>query len=277
MTNILVVDSNPATGFHLKKLFSEYHIEFSTATSGSEAINRLHRQFDIIIIDINLGIDDGFEVIQKINEHATTAMIIIATSTNTRKAFVRGIRLGASDYILKPYEDTYIKGKILNHIRELKEAENIPSAASVDNLIYKHLEKAVMNKTEMIVGIVMVYSVKNPTLPIRKNALIKGFFNHIDKAVYASELLDDSMKYFGETADYAMNGKIVIIDAVKLSDKENIVQSIKRIANETLDTSEFSYEIEFMSLPHELNADERVLETLNRRIEGAFSKLEGDF
>lgn len=175
MTNILVVDSNANTGFRLKKIFEGHEIGFTNVSSANEAITRLHKNYDIIIIDINLGPDDGFEVIKRIQEHNSTSTVIITTSTNTRRAFVRGIRLGASDYILKPYEDTYIKGKILKHIKDIE--SNVPkNTAVVEGMIYKHVEKAIKSKSELLVGMIVVYSISNPMQQIIRAPLIKGLF-----------------------------------------------------------------------------------------------------
>ncbi len=273
MTKILVVDSNANTGFRIKKIFENYQIKFSMASTSNEAIGKLHKQFDIIIVDINLGSDDGFDVIQKIHENNSSALVIIVTSTNTRKAFVRGIRLGAVDYILKPFEDTYIKGKILKHIKD-SETSATKSPAAIESVIYKHIEKSVKTKNDMLVGMVVVYSISNPTQIVVKSPLIKGFFAKLDKAVYASELIPDSNKYIGETVDSGLNGKIIILDAVKLSEKENVVSEVKKMAVEMLGNSEFGFEMEFLSLPHELKPDERVLETLTRKIEENISSIQ---
>lgn len=266
MTNILVVDSNANTGFRLKKIFEGHSIQFTNVTSASEAITRLHKNFDMIVIDINLGPDDGFEVIKRIQEHNSASTVIITTSTNTRKAFVRGIRLGASDYILKPYEDTYIKGKILKHIKEI-ETNTPKNAATVENIIYKHVEKSIKTKTEMLVGLVVVYSVSNPTQVITNAPIIKGLFSKLEKNAFSVDFLSDSTKYGGESVSYGVNGKVYILDGVKLSDKENAVRNFKKIAKDMLNSSEYGFELEFISLPHELNPEERILETLSKKIE----------
>lgn len=266
MIHILVVDYNANTGFRLKKIFEGHPVSFTTVSSANEAITRLHKQYEIIIIDINLGPDDGFEVIQKIQEYNSSSIVIITTSTNTRKAFVKGIRLGAADYILKPYEDTYIKGKLLKHMKEL-ESGAPQSPVATEAILSKHLEKAVKTKNEMLIGIVAVFSLANPTQMVSKTPIIKGFFSKIEKMIYSADLLSDSVKYTGESVYYGMNSKIFIVDALKRSDKEYVVKAVKEIAEEILSESEYGYEIEFMSLPHELNPDERILETLTKRME----------
>lgn len=266
MTNILVVDSNANTGFRLKKVFEGHNIRFTNVSSASEAITRLHKNFDIIIIDINLGPDDGFEVIKRIQEYNSSSTVIITTSTNTRKAFVRGIRLGASDYILKPYEDTYIKGKILKHIKEI-EINTPKNTVAVENIIYKHVEKSIKSKTEMLVGLVVVYSISNPTQIITKAPIIKGLFSRLEKTAFSVNFLSDSMKYSGESVPYGVNSKVYILDGIKLSDKENVVEIFKKIAKEMLNSCEYGFELEFMSLPYELHPDERILETLSKKIE----------
>lgn len=67
---------------------------------------------DLIIIDIGQDINHGYGIIGKIKKSHPEITIIILTSNNSRSAFIRGVAEGASDYILKPYDDKFLIEKV---------------------------------------------------------------------------------------------------------------------------------------------------------------------
>lgn len=272
-TSILVIDTNANTAYRLRKILENHPVEIDAASNAAEVMTKLHKKHDIIIIDINMGVDDGFDIIQRINEHAPGAVVIIATSTNTRKAFCRGIRLGASDYILKPYDDKYFITKLNQHIKTISGNKNRVTQ-DPDSIIFKHLEKAIKNREEMLVGLIVVYQINNPTLSITSLPLIKGFYSKLDKLLSSDEVGYQSIKLNGETVNYGVNGKVLIIDGIRLSEKEYAVQEIKRLAESMLEGSDFSYEMEFLNLPYELKGDDKIISVLSQRIEENMVKNE---
>lgn len=265
-TSILVIDTNANTAYRLRKILENHPVEIDSASNAAEVMTKLHKKHDIIIIDINMGVDDGFDIIQRINEHAPSALVIIATSTNTRKAFCRGIRLGASDYILKPFDDQYFISKLNHHIKTISNNKNRVTQ-DPDSIIFKHLEKAIKNREEMLVGLVVVYKISNPTLSVTELPLIKGFYSKLDKMLSGDEIGYQSIRLSGETVNYGVNGKVLIVDGIRLSDKEDAVQEVKRLAESVLNGSDFSYEMEFLNLPYELKGDDKIISVLSQRIE----------
>lgn len=266
MTNILIIDSNAAIGFRIKKIFEEYPIHLSSVSSEQDIVNKIHRHYDIIIIDVNMRNDDGFEIIQKINEINPGAMIVIVTSMNTRKAFVRGIRLGASDYILKPFSDEYIQNKLIKHVKEIE--KNIHrSRINVEDVIYRHIEQSIKNNFSILVGLIVVYNKKNPTQIVSNVPLIHGMFSKFEWLLHEKNIPERSFEYTGETVQHATNAQVVILDKLELSDKEYVVSDFKKIANGCLQNSDFNYELEFISLPHEVNPNQKILSVLTERIE----------
>lgn len=67
---------------------------------------------NLIILDVDLRDEDGFQVIKEIRSKNKNIPIIILTANNHREIFIRGIFEGATDYILKPFDDLIIKNKI---------------------------------------------------------------------------------------------------------------------------------------------------------------------
>lgn len=275
MTNILIIDSNATTAYRLKKIFEDYPINFNSFSSGREAVSRAYKSQDIIIIDVNLSDEDGFNIIDRLNEMNSEAIIVIVTSDNTRRAFVRGIRLGAADYILKPFNDKYIREKILKHINvSNSKTENYREIA--EKLIYDHVEDAILNKSELVVGMVAVYNVNNPMQVLNNVPIVNGLFSRIDNLIESNEPNLHSIVYKGESTPHSPNSKIIILDGIKLSEKEFVVADFQEIANETLADSNFGYELEFMSIPYELTDDRGIIDVLSSKLEQNIELLDSD-
>ena len=146
MTHIMVIDINATTSYRIKKLVENIPVEVISVSTVFEAINRansLQVSLDIIIIDVNLGSEDGYDLITKLKEINENLMVIIATSLNTRKSFVRAIRVGANDYVLKPFDDDYMKTKLLSHIQSIDQSKSLPNVAlkQADAVIYNAIDR----------------------------------------------------------------------------------------------------------------------------------------
>lgn len=76
------------------------------------AIQKFKNGLDLLIMDVAIDSSDGFELIRKIKEVQHDLPIVILTSSNKRTDFIKGVQAGASDYILKPFEDDVFKARI---------------------------------------------------------------------------------------------------------------------------------------------------------------------
>ncbi|MEV0677599.1 response regulator transcription factor [Actinosynnema sp. NPDC050436] len=67
---------------------------------GADALLR-HRDFDMLLLDLKLPDTDGLEVLRKIRKIAHTPVVVL-TASGDERSIVRGLRLGADDYLVKP-------------------------------------------------------------------------------------------------------------------------------------------------------------------------------
>ena len=105
--NVLVVeDSATMRSFVVAALEAEGY-EVTTAKSGFEAMKVLaQKKFHLVITDINMPDINGLEVVRFVREnptHKETPLIIISTDGRDRDR-ERGMKLGASDYLIKPFK-----------------------------------------------------------------------------------------------------------------------------------------------------------------------------
>jgi two-component system NtrC family sensor kinase len=117
---ILLVDDVPQNVQILHQILDSEDYSFAIATSGEETLGLVERQSpDLILLDIMLGDIDGFEVCERIKKNPKTAdiPIIFLTAKVSLQDKVRGFKLGAVDYITKPFEDAEVVVRVHTHVR----------------------------------------------------------------------------------------------------------------------------------------------------------------
>lgn len=103
---ILVVDDVVANVILLKALLSREGYKIATATSGEDALNKLPvEKPDVILLDVMMPGMSGFEVAEKIKKipEFEDVQIIFLTALNSPADIVKGFKLGASDFVTKPF------------------------------------------------------------------------------------------------------------------------------------------------------------------------------
>ena len=112
---ILVVDDIlPNVKLLEAKLNSEYY-DVITATSGEEALKKIKEESpDLVLLDIMMPGMDGFEVCRRIKEdhdtsHIPVVMVTALTDSNDK---VRGLEVGADDFLSKPVNDTALMARV---------------------------------------------------------------------------------------------------------------------------------------------------------------------
>ncbi len=101
---ILVVDDDPAMRDVIASYLADHIYEISTAATGAETARVIaERPLDLIILDLNLGGEDGLELLRKITAMAVAPVIIITGHRRDEADRVLGLELGADDYLTKPF------------------------------------------------------------------------------------------------------------------------------------------------------------------------------
>ncbi|MFZ1977947.1 MAG: response regulator [Bacteroidota bacterium] len=102
---ILVVDDEEALRIVLSAELEGEGYQVSNAADGQEAINILKKQeFDLILLDIKMPNVDGFEVLKYVKERLPKTKVIMLTGFADLKNAIESKKLGAEDFISKPYD-----------------------------------------------------------------------------------------------------------------------------------------------------------------------------
>ena len=102
---LLVVEDDPALAQALALALSRRGFTVAQATNGRSALERATSEsFALIVLDLTLPEMDGFEVLREIRAKGLTTPIIVLTARSTVGDRVQGLRLGADDYLAKPFD-----------------------------------------------------------------------------------------------------------------------------------------------------------------------------
>ena len=105
MGRILVADDHDALRRGLARGLAEAGHEVEEASNGNAAIERLHEgSFDIVLSDLKMGGSDGLDVLRTTRALHPTTAVILMTAFGSVKTAVEAMKLGASDYINKPFD-----------------------------------------------------------------------------------------------------------------------------------------------------------------------------
>jgi signal transduction histidine kinase len=119
-SNILVVDDNPTNLSVISQALRSVGWQVRVATDGQEALSKAaFSPPELILLDVQMPGMDGFEACQRLKADAATASIpiIFMTALSDAASKVKGLSLGAVDYITKPFEQEEAIARIRIHLQ----------------------------------------------------------------------------------------------------------------------------------------------------------------
>jgi DNA-binding response OmpR family regulator len=110
---ILVVDDEKNIRLTLSQSLESLGVEIRTAVNGEEALQKLQEEdFSLILLDLKMPGMDGMEVLRRVRERWSKARVIIITAHGTIESAVEAMKLGAADFIQKPFSPREIRGLV---------------------------------------------------------------------------------------------------------------------------------------------------------------------
>jgi two-component system alkaline phosphatase synthesis response regulator PhoP len=162
--------------------------EIAVASTGTEALKKFKGQrFNLVILDIMLPELDGYKVCQSIRASNSETPIIFLTAKDTNEDKVLGLKIGADDYLTKPFnlEELLLRVRVLirHSLKGTKQEKN--------NHIYRFDENEIDFSTYMAKG----KSQKNFPLTKREATLLKLLIDKKNEVVSRKEILETVWGY----------------------------------------------------------------------------------
>ena len=131
---ILVVDDEEIVVKSCLRILGEGDYDAEGVESGEEALRRIEeRPYDVLILDIMMPKVDGLEVLRSVKESHPDIDVIMVTGLSQIETAVRAMKLGAFDYLSKPFDPDELKvvvGRALERRRLLQENLGLKSEMS---------------------------------------------------------------------------------------------------------------------------------------------------
>ena len=124
MSRILIVEDEVAIADLEKDYLELSGFEVEIENDGTKGLERaLHEEFDLFILDLMLPGVDGFEICKKIRETKNTPILMVSAKKDDIDK-IRGLGLGADDYVTKPFTPLELMARVNSQIRRYTKFNN---------------------------------------------------------------------------------------------------------------------------------------------------------
>ena len=139
---IMVVDDETEILDMLKHYFSLEGYHVITATGGKEALQKLAKQPDLILLDINMPDIDGLSLCKSIRNFVSCPILFLTANAEDSDK-IKGFGAGGDDYIVKPFSIDELGARVSAHLRRESRIQTKSSVLFDEKLAIDYLERAV--------------------------------------------------------------------------------------------------------------------------------------
>jgi DNA-binding NtrC family response regulator len=135
---ILLVDDEPAMLRYIRTLLEVDDYKVETASTGEEALQRIDKGMepDLVLLDVLMPGIDGLETLEQLRQKRPGVKVVMLSCVNDTKKVVQAMRLGAHDYLTKPFQKAELDAVIDQCIGEGKAAVGSGDAEDVGDDIF---------------------------------------------------------------------------------------------------------------------------------------------
>jgi DNA-binding response OmpR family regulator len=146
--HILVMEDEPSVAQGLQMVLTDEGYDVDVAINGGSALNTFGKKgFDLLVADLRLPDIDGMEVIRRVKEKKPETEIIVITGYSSVSSAIEAMKLGASDYLPKPFTDEEFKDAVEGALKEKKIEKALVEEPAVD---FESDEGQLIQKREVI-------------------------------------------------------------------------------------------------------------------------------
>ena len=189
--NLLVVEDELKLLQSLHKGLSREGFYVEDAANYADAEYKLqHKEFNLIVLDINLPDKPGFEIINNLRSHGDKIPVLILSARDKVEDRLRSFRLGADDYLMKPFDF----GELVARIRALlNRAGGESSLLNAADLVMDLIKREVTRGSKHII------------LSQREFALLEYFLRNKNQIITSKRLAEQVWGYHFDTGTNIVN------------------------------------------------------------------------
>src|SRR5580698_11059395 len=128
MSKLLLIDDEEDVRYSIQRIFDSPEIELASASSGEEGLKIIPKfKPDLVLMDVRMGGINGLETLRKIRATNPKLLVILMTAYGTTQTTIEAMKLGAYDYLLKPFDAVKIKELVANALKAARDMKQVVS------------------------------------------------------------------------------------------------------------------------------------------------------
>lgn len=164
----------------------ENHYDISCYSDGKSALEAFNRgSFDICLLDIMMPEMNGFEVAQNIREKDAEIPIIFISAKALKEDRIKGLKIGADDYLVKPFSIEELILKIEVFLRRSKKKESAPTKYKVGNYDFDPNNYTLQNSDNKVTltqreSELLLFFIRNKNTVLKRQDILKAVWGDDD-------------------------------------------------------------------------------------------------
>ncbi len=128
MDKLLLIDDEADVQYSFRRIFDSPEIELTTANSGEEGLKLLPKlKPDLVIMDVRMGGITGLEALRRLRQIDAKLPVIMMTAYGTTQTAIEAMKLGAFDYLLKPFDVPKLKVIVTAALKASRDMKQVVS------------------------------------------------------------------------------------------------------------------------------------------------------
>lgn len=128
MDKLLLIDDEEDVQYSFRRIFDSGQTEITTAASGEEGLSLIAQvKPDLVIMDVRMGGMSGLETLRQLREKHGRLPVIMMTAYGTTQTAIEAMKLGAYDYLLKPFDVPKLKEIVRNALESARAMRQVVS------------------------------------------------------------------------------------------------------------------------------------------------------
>src|SRR5271165_2887434 len=128
MSKLLLIDDEEDVRYSIQRIFNSPDLELACAASGEEGLKVIPKfKPDVVLMDVRMTGITGLETLRRIRQNDPKLLVILMTGYGTTQTAIEAMKLGAYDYLLKPFEVPKLKEIIGNALKAARDMKQVVS------------------------------------------------------------------------------------------------------------------------------------------------------
>jgi two-component system alkaline phosphatase synthesis response regulator PhoP len=189
-SRILLVEDEPGLVLTVSDLLTAEGYEVEAASDGEAGLAKAaSREFDLVILDVMLPKKTGFNVCRELRQKGVDTAILMLTAKTQVIDRVVGLKLGADDYLAKPFDPAELLARVEALLRRIRKEGRITVRTFAFDDVEVDFERAEVRKSKQMVP-----------MAAKELQLLRYLVHHRDRVVPREEILREVWEYDPEVS-----------------------------------------------------------------------------